>query len=385
MTIYSVITIILLLLFLVEQRGVSENVDKKLFLVASFCVFFISAFRGENVGGDMIEYVHFWQGKDDMYGTWKSPNEALTFEPGLSWFCYFLHLFNNGEAWFFVFFTTLVIQLPFFYLIWRDSSCKVLSVLLYMVLWGLLDISYTGLRQVIGGAMCIMAYIVWTTPFRMRGFKYLILFFLIGFSLSFHTVTYFCVPLYCAFMILKGNRNLLNLIILLSTLVFGIVFSKVAPVLFEMTGALFASFDLLFRLNHYFDGIGVDDGLREEAVIGLKQILTTLIVCLIVSFSNKDRCNNFYVNCLVFGCSLFSVFVSFPNAGRFLFPYLFVGIICSPSKNLINRAPLYKFLFITFVVILSLHQIHTWEKGFGDKNSSFYVFNQMFPYNFIWE
>ena len=77
MTIYSIVALFLLLLFFVEQNGISEAARKRMFFLGSFVVFFVMAFRGKDVGGDMIEYVHFWQGIDDAYGTWKDPNIFL--------------------------------------------------------------------------------------------------------------------------------------------------------------------------------------------------------------------------------------------------------------------------------------------------------------------
>ncbi len=384
MTIYSIVILILLLLFLVEQRGITEGLRKRLFYVSAFCLFFISAFRGENVGGDMIEYVHFWQGKDDMYGTWKSPNELLSFEPGLSWLCYFLHIFNDGDAWFFVFCTSFLTLFPFFYLVWRDSYYKVLPILLFTISWGLLDISFTGLRQVIGVSLCVAAYAIWTTPFKEKGLKYMLTFSLLLFSLSFHTVVYFTILFFLSFLIFGRLNKILSLSLLLSTLVFGIVFAKVAPYLFEMTGSVISSIDLLFRLNHYFEGTGVDDGLKD-AVIGIQQILTVLVVCIIIVFSSKEKNNSLYANCLTFGCSLFNIFVSFPNAGRFLYPLMFVGFLVVTSNITVKKNSLYKVLLVVSIAILSIHQIRNWENKYEDKSSDAYVFNQMFPYKFIWE
>ena len=383
MTVYSIVLLVLLFLFLAEQGGLKKN-SRILFSVSAFLVFFIMAFRGEDVGGDMIEYVHFWQGKDDMYGTFDKPTESLLYEPGLSWLCYFLHLFNDGDAWFFIFWTSFITIVPFLYLVWRDSYYKVLPVLLYMVLWGLLDISYTGLRQVIGASLCLTAYIVWTTPIRKKWIKHIVVLFLIAFSLSFHASVYFCVLMFFCLKVFKNKRKTIHISILLITLVLGMLFSKIAPATFEKVNSIFTSFDLLFRYNHYFEGTGEADGL-QEAVIGAKQILSTLVVCLIIFLSSDEKCNKFYINCLVFGCSLYNMFMSFPNAGRFLFPYMIVGLITMLATDRINKYKLYRLVLVLLVIILSVHQIRTWELGFEDKNSSFYVFNQMFPYKFIWE
>ena len=127
MTIYSIVIVVLLFLFLIEQKGISDKADKRLFLIASLFVFFVMAFRGENVGGDFLEYCHFWEGKDDAYGTWKEPNVLLMYEPGLSWLCHFLHIFNDGDPFFFIFCTSAIILFPFFYIVCRDCKFRILT------------------------------------------------------------------------------------------------------------------------------------------------------------------------------------------------------------------------------------------------------------------
>lgn len=374
----------LLILFLIEQKGVSEDGSKRLFYISAFLTFFIMAFRGDNVGADMIEYVHFWQGKDDLYGTWDNPTLSLAYEPGLSWFCYFLHIFNDGDAWIFIFLTSCITFVPFLYLVWRDAEYKVLPILFYTILWGLLDISYAGVRQVMGVGLCISAFIVWRRHFDYRGVKILLIVLLLGFALTFHTSVYFTIPFYILFLLLKNTNIKICVITLILSLVFGIVFAKIAPYLFDIVGSFFTSVEILFRLNHYFEGNGIDDGLKNT-VIGMKQILTVIAVCIIVSLSRKEKNNKFYINCLTVGCSMFNIFVSFPNTARFLYPFLLLGIIASPSKIRFQKHKILKLFFILIIVVLSIHEIQTIELGYIDKKSDYYVFNQMFPYNFVWE
>ncbi len=384
MTIYSIIIVILLFLFLIEQKGISEKADKRLFLMASFLVFFVMAFRGENVGGDFLEYCHFWEGKDDVYGTWKEPNILLMFEPGLSWLCYFFHIFNDGDPFFFIFCTSAIILFPFFYIVYRDCKFRVLPVLLYVILWGLLDISYTGLRQVIGVSICLTAYIVWTTSFKKNKYKIILTTLLFGFALSFHTSMYFTVPIFVGFLFIKKIGKRICVLFLFLSLLFGILFAKFAPLLFDTIGSLFTSVEFLFRFDHYFEGNTHEDGLTT-AVIGLQQIITTLVVCLIVYLSNLSNRNIIYAVSLTVGCSMVNIFVSFPQAGRFIYPLLFLGIVLTPTYMMIPPKRLSKWLLFTFIIILSLHRIYLWETSYDNKSSDAYIYNQMFPYKFIWE
>lgn len=380
MTIYSVVIIMLFALFLLELIAQGSRAKKRLFIIASGIVFFIMSFRGKDVGGDMIEYVHFWQGIDDMYGTWKSPNIVLVLEPGLSWLCYFLHLFNDGDAWFFVFATSIIIICPFFYLIWRDSNNKVMSILLFFIMWGLLDISFTGLRQVIGVSFCILAYIVWTSTFKRKWFRNILIVFLIAFALTFHTTTIFAIILCLCMLFVKKMHKRTLLFSLVLSLIIGIVFAKIVPYLFDRIASISTSFELLFRYDHYFE----EEGLTEGR-IGITQILTTLLIMIVVSLAKEDCHNVFYVNCLVLGNCLLNIFVPFPNAGRFLYPVLIMGLVSSPSLLNVKRYTGYKIILFLFTAILAIHQIKVWEDSYNDKNSSAYIYNQMFPYNFIWE
>lgn len=384
MTIYSFVTIVLLFFFFIEQGGIKESGRKCLFLICAFLVFFIMAFRASCVGGDTIEYVHFWQGIYDAYGTWKEPNKLLVFEPGLSWLCYFLHLFNDGEPWFFLLSTAIITLAPFLYIVWRDSKFAVLPILLYMTTWGLLDISYTGLRQVIGVGLCMFAYIVWTTKFDKRKLKYILISFIMVLALSFHTSMYFTIPSYICFLLTKPIKKRNAIYILLISLLFGILSTKIIVFLFEIIGSAFTSFDILFRLNHYFEGNNAEDGLTM-AVIGMQQVLTTLLVCLIVYYSDKDKHNRVYYSSLVLACSAYNVFVSFPQAGRFLYPLMLMGIVLSPSQINIRKPFLYRFFLLAIVFVLSIHQIYVWEVNFENHSSDAYLINQMFPYFFVWE
>ena len=384
MTIYSIVIVILLFLFLIEQKGISDKADKRLFLMASFLVFFVMAFRGENVGGDFLEYCHFWEGKDDVYGTWKEPNVLLMFEPGLSWLCYFLHIFNDGDPFFFIFCTSAIILFPFFYIVCRDCKFRVLPVLLYVILWGLLDISYTGLRQVIGVSICLIAYIVWTASFKRNKYKIILTTLLFGLALSFHTSMYFTVPIFVGFLFIKRISKRTCILFLFLSLLFGILFAKFASYLFDIIGALFTSVEFLFRFDHYFEGNTHEDGLTT-AVIGLQQIITTSLVCLIVYLSNFSSRNIYYAVSLTIGCSMVNIFVSFPQAGRFIYPLLLMGVMLTPSYMILPKKKIYRIVLISSIIILSLHRIHIWEIGYEDRTSEFYQLSQMFPYKFIWE
>lgn len=382
MAIYSIIIIILLVLFLIEQKGASRKKTNVLFYISASLVFFIMAFRGENVGGDMIEYVHFWEGRSDMYGTYKIPALGLEYEPGISWLCHFMHLFNNGQPWFFVFFTSVLTLVPVLYLIGRDSRYKTVSVLFYMIMWGLLDITYTALRQVIGISLCLIAYILWTSEFSNKKVKIWLVIAILLLAISFHTVVYFCIPAYIAVLFIKKVHKKASVVTLLTSFALTFVFSNIVIELFSRVENFTSGFTFLFRYDQYFTN---KYELNRNA-IGLQQLVTTLIVCCIVIMSKEDdKRSAFTINSLVIGCSLLNIFASFPNAGRFLYPLLFAGIVSSPHYLNKKAYSIYKLVFLTLIMILSLHRVYYWQMSYADRQSDAYLYNQMFPYNFIWE
>lgn len=93
MLVYAFVIFLVYLLFFVEIYRYSAVKSKRLFYIGAFLVTFILAFRGNNVGGDMIEYCYFFDGRGTIeYGTIDDPSDG--FGIGFVFFSRFLRLIN---------------------------------------------------------------------------------------------------------------------------------------------------------------------------------------------------------------------------------------------------------------------------------------------------
>lgn len=393
MSIYTLI-ILLFLFFSLIPNKVNNNAFQK---IAFFILFSLFAFRGDNVGGDTIEYCNFYRGVYDAYGTWKEPDLGLINEPGLSWLCYFLHLFNDGDAFVFLFVTSGISLLPFLYFVKRFSNDKVVPLLLFMVLWGLLSIVMTGLRQVLGVSILLFAYIICFNLKLNKKTRSLLVTLLLIFSLSFHSTILIAFVLYIFSFIIKIRKNI-AIISIIGTYIIGASLTTFIPVVYIIIGQLFEGSELFFRFEQYFT-IKYD---LATSALGIQQLLTSFLVCMYCYSLDElkeeyeenlcEKKNKYYlltkkfqINCLILGCVFYNLFAPFPNCGRFLYPLFIVGITSSIPHKTIHNNNVFKFLFYITLIILSIHEIYTMVLGQADRTSDYYVANQMFPYLFIWE
>lgn len=379
MTLYSSIILILLFLFLIEIGGTTKLHKKYLFLLSSFLVFFLMAFRGIDVGGDTLEYVHFWEGQKDVYGTWEKPDDGLVNEPGLSWLCHILHLFNDGSPWFFIFSESLIVLLPFHFLVWRDSVYKVLPNLLFMVMWALLDVTFTGLRQVLGISFLIIAYIIWTSRIQNRKLKIILSISLVLFGICFHVTVVFVALIYLLLYNIKSINKKWPIVVLVLSYFMVFAGNFIMTAFLPAIENYFFNAEGLFRLYHYFS-----EDLNDS--LSIYQFLGTALVCLFV-FLSKDQndYNYFYINCLIFGCAFLNVFSFFPNIARITEPFLFLGILSSPCHICLKKMVKVRLLFLIIIMVFSIKKIIYWENEYSNKSSPSYLYSQMFPYKFVWE
>ncbi len=371
MNIYIVVALLMLLFFLIEQGTRDENIKKILFYLGSFIVVGLLAFRSEYIGGDTYNYCGYFGGSGGMYGTYENND---TFELGFRWLCSVLILISRSNFWF-IFSTSLITILPFIYLINRDcKQSKILPLCLYsMMLWSILSVTQTAIRQNMSVSALMIAYIVFTSSIKQKWVKYVVTALCLAFAFISHTSSLVALPLFIVAIQIPFNKTS-ALITVIGSLVFILVFSNVFSGIFNMFASYMSGIEMA---QHMLDTYYQNSDYALDQEISFNRLgPATLLVSLLIWMSKEEDFKSPYLRCLVFGCALYNIGALFPMIFRTLYALLYFGIIYVPSflnkkANLIPKAVmilLMVFFIRTFYVYARPHQD-----------------DQMLPYTFIWE
>lgn len=370
MHIYVVISIVMLLLFLVEQKTKNSKLRMVLFYLASFLVVGLLAFRGNDVGGDTIHYCGYFTGKGGYYGIWET-NDG--FEAGFVWLCGLLMQISRTDFCL-IFFTSLITILPFVYLIWRDcKSSKILPLCLYMTTWGILSVTQTALRQNLSVSLLFIAYIFYTNKGIKNKYKYLVVGLSLWGSFISHTSSLVALPLMLGCTFVRFNKKTAY-ILTIGSFLFVMFFKNVFSSIFDMFNQIMAGVEMA---SHMLDTYYRSAGYSLDSEISFNRLApATLLVVLLIRMSSDDDMKSHYLKFLVIGASLYNIGASFPMIFRTVYPLLFMGILFAPmglsfGKNNLSKALL--FLLITFFI---RNQAVYMNPGTDDR---------MLPYMFIWE
>ena len=125
--IYIGLIVILFFLFVTEYR-LRKNISYT-FWLGTFFFIALFAFRGDNVGGDTIEYCRYFEGKtSSTYGSLKSNDDI---EIGFRWVCMALQKVSLSRFWF-LFSTSLLSLIPFVLIVKKYSIFHFFVLLLFL-------------------------------------------------------------------------------------------------------------------------------------------------------------------------------------------------------------------------------------------------------------
>ena len=126
MYVYIVIDFLLLLLY-IKDNGRNSN---KAFVVSAIILFLLVSLHDGQFTNDYQQYLNFFLGKNSMYGTINFPNNI---ENGYILFIRFLHVFVSSSLGY-IFSISLLICIPFLYLVNKLSNNRILSILLLVTI-----------------------------------------------------------------------------------------------------------------------------------------------------------------------------------------------------------------------------------------------------------
>ncbi|WP_296259358.1 EpsG family protein [uncultured Phocaeicola sp.] len=370
MHIYVIISIVMLLLFLLEQAAKNNKLRMILFYFASFLAVGLLAFRGNDVGGDTIHYCGYFTGQGGYYGIWETND---SFEIGFIWLCGLLMKISRTDFCL-IFFTSLITMLPFVYLIWRDCKySKILPLCLYMTVWNILSVTQTALRQNLSVSLLFFAYIFYTSENIKHKYKYILAGLFLWLSFISHTSSLLALPLLIGCSYIKLNRKMAY-ILTIGSLVFIMVFKNAFSHIFDlfnqlMTGVAMAS----HMLDTYYGNIRY----ALDSEISFNRLApATFLVVLLIKMSSDGDLKSRYLKYLVIGASLYNIGASFPMMFRVVYPLLFMGILYVPSGLSKSKTLISRVLLILLILFFIRNQIVYMKPGTDDR---------MLPYSFIWE
>ena len=370
MHIYVVVSIVMLILFLVEQNTKNGKLRMTLFYVASFLAVGLLAFRGNDIGGDTISYCGYFTGKGGVYGIWET-NDG--FETGFVWLCGLLMHISRTDFCL-IFFTSLITMLPFVYLIWRDcKSSQVLPLCLYMTVWGILSVTQTALRQNLSVSLLFLAYIFYTSEGIKNKYKYLLIAISLWGSFISHTSSLIALPLMVGCTFIRLNKKTAYILTIGSFIVV-MVFKNVFSSIFDMFNQMMTGVEMASHMLDTYYG-NVRYSLDSEISFN-RLVPATLLVVLLIRMSNEDDMKSHYLKFLVIGASLYNIGASFPMIFRTVYPLLFMGILFVPMELSKAKNKVCKMLMVILIAFFIRNQVVYMKPGTDDR---------MLPYMFIWE
>ena len=382
MNVYLSVIVCLVVLLIIELNNPQKN-RSHLFFFGSSLIFSIIAFRGSDVGGDTLEYVKFFKGEGSMYGS----IDDSEMEIGFVLIARFLHFFNESTLWF-LFSSTLITLLPFFYIVKKYSSNQIIPLLLFMTTWSILSTSLCAIRQNFAVSLAMIAYLLFsyirdTSISNKISATKRTLFVISIVSLCFlsiltHTSMIVVLPLMILSEFVSLNRKSMYIIVL-GSFVGALILNNLFGTLFEQFNIITQSLEYAERMNSYYGNVKYE--LTNEVSFN-RLGPTTLYVLISIYKSNEEELNSYFLKCLVIGHSLFCIGASFPMMSRAVYPLLLFGISFVPFSMNLSKNIKSKFLLI----LLLLFFVRTQFKYYAEYNiSENYYGVRLLPYKSIFE
>lgn len=368
LTIYFTISVILVVLLIFDLTTNNKREKNLFFFLGTIFVVGLLAFRGTYIGGDTPAYCGYFSGKGGWYGTLEDND---TFEIGFRLFCHALSKVSRSEFWF-LFVTSLITMVPFIYLIKRDTQgSKILPLCQYMLLWGILSITQTAIRQNLSVACLMIAYILWTTPIKKLRNKYISTLLFIICGLMLHNSGTIALILYfiCNSISLTKKKALL---LIFCSFIISLCLNDFFYNIFNLIYIVIGQFEAtqIFFDRYYLNGYDFSDEVSFNRLFPL-----TVFVSLMTLISNKQELCSIYCKMLIIGSCLFILGMSFPMMFRSVYPIMFMGIVFCPISIRIPQYSKMK-IGVIFIFIFFCYQKLKIEYGTS---------SQMAPYTFIWE
>ena len=358
MYVYIVIDFLLLLLY-IKDNGRNS---KKAFVVSAIILFLLVSLHDGQFTNDYQQYLNFFLGKNSMYGTINFTNNI---ENGYILFIRFLHFFVSSSLGY-IFSISLLICIPFLYLVNKLSNNRILSILLLVTINDGLTLQtfFCAHRQMLAVSMLFCVIIV--ARKRICCWKLIGLVLVICAVLT-HSTSYFVLFFLVLLYFIPFNNKKIYYILLGVSLVLG-TFINLSDLFLNFI-SFFSIIDGAMRsVNHVLNS--------DHYSLGIWSFLPlTILGFSFVYYTSSYETNNFYLKSFVIGVVCKNLFGFFPLINRSIFFLILLGLIGAiPSSLKYNYSQryIYALLVVLYIYFLSRMLQNPPE-------------NFMLPYNFIFD
>lgn len=357
--IYIGLIVILFFLFVTEYR-LRKNISYT-FWLGTFFFMALFAFRGDNVGGDTIEYCRYFEGKtSSTYGSLKSNDDI---EIGFRWVCMALQKVSLSRFWF-LFSTSLLSLIPFVLIVKKYSIFPNLSYL-YIICsnWCIMVICIeTHIRQNIATAFLMMALYLFLLEKKQKKTLLLCVVFIIA-SILTHTSMYLILPLLISLYFIPLTKTVSYCLIIVSCII-TLFFTDFFTNLFTYVMVLISPYEAFENLTRYMDSEKY--GLSGQSGLVTNFIPIAMWALINIYYSNKNELNCIFMKCMVVGTSFTIMGSSFGLSFRMMYTLLLLGYCYIPiaykynlKAILINFIPLLMMLYRIWGAVLNPAQYNT--------------------------
>lgn len=369
--IYVCLIIILFCLFQIERNN--RNNKQITFWISTVLFVGLFALRGDNVGGDTLEYCKYFEGKDSStYGTLKY-NENI--EIGFRFLCVLLQQISLSHFWF-ILSTSLISLIPFVLIVRKYSISAPLSYF-YVICSNfciMVVCIETHIRQNIATALIMLAiYILNQNKLNRKTLFCGLLLSICG--LLTHTSIYLILPFLILLYFIPLNKAIaINIII--SSCIITVFFTKYYGEYFMGLMAILSPYEAFDNITRYMesDKYGLSD------TVGIFTHFAPIAFWVIVNiyYSTYEELNNIYMKCLVIGSSLIIMSTSFGMSFRMFYALQILGVCYIPQAIVNNKRAMclnfFPYLYLFYRIVVGVMT-----------PSNYNTDSHYLPYNFIFE
>lgn len=362
---YPYIIIFLIILFFSIKYW--KKGDRRYFKIVTWLTFLFIGLRAPVVGADTYDYVRIFLGKSSNY-----ESSVDTWEPLFLMYNYILSLFvGNGQLYLLI--STFISLFPLYYLIKRYSYNPPLSILLFF-LFGIYQIYFVALRQILG-----LAILLWGMIYVLEGRqkKWFVFILLSVSSYMVHRASIIAAIVFfiCYNIPLLSRKWAYFFIISSCSLGFLLNWIDVYKILFLVSGM-------------QLDFIHADTYLQwslKDATGYFGILVKTLVALYIFKYITECRVNHWFVKIYLVSVVLMNIFYSVQMFSRFNLPFSVFSIIVFTwtfgQKCDINVRVKKMANYIAFILLFLLSVSFIRSNMFYDlKNAS-----RMHPYQLFFE
>lgn len=341
-------------------QSLLQKKDERIFWLCAALTLSVMVFRSYdptlvNYQDDVPNYIKFYKNlPSSIYGTPR--DTTFGFEPGLPLVCWLLWLFPKSD-FFFVLMMRLICMAPVFYGIYRYSSHKELSLLLFIILPGCWLLEMITMRQALATSFLLWALVIYLgRPDHWKIWAAL----MAVLGLLSHSTSFLVLFFAALALMLPFNKKACYVLLGVAALSGGFFAEKIASGI----SLIFAPFGLMERVMSYitdgtetgsmnyvnflslgfFGALCVFDygGEDKKKETFLKLFVTGIVIyCLLGNYPLVDRMVSFFLIAGAFGA-----IPDFPSGGEvhistnwwlsiavcFVFIYLFYRNNCGPES-----------------------------------------------------